>query len=121
MPGNRRRPEKAGPWKMPFQMPARLADGLGLESDLDGSDKSGLSFAPILETIRGPWFPRIRLRKVKPDLGCKSIIITKTGRCQRFCAVFGGMLNAKTQRCKGAEERKKKSGECSAGECSAGE
>jgi len=34
-------PPKRGPGGSPFQMPTRLADGLGLESDLGHPDESG--------------------------------------------------------------------------------
>src|ERR1700743_3096727 len=56
--GRPRVPAHAGPGGSPFQMPTRLADGLGPESDLD--DGSPSTFAP-------PGF----LRFGSPALACR--------------------------------------------------
>lgn len=49
--------------RLPFQKPAELADGLGLESDLNCCYRQFL--APSLK-IQGNWVPRFRFSN-KPD------------------------------------------------------
>ena len=67
----------AGLEDLPFQLPTRLADGLGLESGPGAGYPA--SFAPCLEFFRGVWFPRIQLQEGSRILAanCATIIRQK--------------------------------------------
>ena len=63
--GRSRDPLLGGPGGSPFQMPARLADGLGPGSDLGHGYPR--PFAPSSNfAIRGIWVPRVDPQEGKP-------------------------------------------------------
>jgi len=54
---------------LPFQIPTRLAVGLGLESGLAVGYPA--TYAPSLKKLQGCWFPRIGFWN-KANLGCEA-------------------------------------------------
>src|SRR5881296_3481785 len=86
-------PTSRDPRGSPFQLPTRLADGLGLRSGLGSG--SALPFAPS-PFPRGVWFPRIGPQEGKANLGCNVSLhgaVFRTTR--RVCQITGKAISQK--------------------------